>query len=191
MSFFRCPICSAPLKRGERAYTCPGGHSFDRSAAGYVHLLPVNRKHSQNPGDDKAMVAARSAFLDKGYYSPLREALCDLALRDTADLSAPRPAGQRLRGGLLHPGAVPGPGPGGPHPGAGRGGHLQICPAPGGQAGEGRGVRRGLGVPSAGGGLSADLLTNVFSPLCRGVRPGDAPGGYFYYVVPSAKHLWR
>ena len=89
MSFFRCPLCAAPLTRGERAYVCPGGHSFDRSAAGYVHLLPANRKHSQNPGDDKAMVAARSAFLEKGYYSPLREALCGLALRDTADLPAP------------------------------------------------------------------------------------------------------
>ena len=38
----------------------------------------------------------------------------------------------------------------------------------------------------------ADLLTNVFSPLCpeefaRVMRPG----GYFYYVVPSAKHLWE
>ena len=59
MSFFRCPLCAAPLKRGEHSYTCPAGHSFDRSAAGYVHLLPANRKHSQNPGDDKAMVAAR------------------------------------------------------------------------------------------------------------------------------------
>ena len=28
-------------------------------------------------------------FLEKGYYSPLREALCTLALRDTADLPAP------------------------------------------------------------------------------------------------------
>ena len=36
MSFFRGPLCSAPLTRGERAYTCPAGHSFDRSAAGYV-----------------------------------------------------------------------------------------------------------------------------------------------------------
>ena len=75
MSFFRCPLCSAPLIRGDHTYTCPGGHSFDRAAAGYVHLLPANRKHSRNPGDDQAMVAARSAFLEKGYYAPLREAL--------------------------------------------------------------------------------------------------------------------
>ena len=89
MSFFRCPLCAAPLTRGERAYACPSGHAFDRSAAGYVHLLPANQKHSKNPGDDKAMVAARSAFLEKGYYAPLREALCALVLRDTADLPAP------------------------------------------------------------------------------------------------------
>ena len=43
MSFFRCPLCAAPLKRGEHSYTCPAGHSFDRSAAGYVHLLPAYR----------------------------------------------------------------------------------------------------------------------------------------------------
>ena len=52
MSLFCCPLCAAPLTRGDHAYTCPGGHSFDLAAAGYVHLLPANRKHSQNPGDD-------------------------------------------------------------------------------------------------------------------------------------------
>ena len=82
MSLFRCPLCAAPLTRGEHAYTCPAGHSFDLAAAGYTHLLPANRKHSKNPGDDKAMVTARSAFLDKGYYAPLANALCDLAARD-------------------------------------------------------------------------------------------------------------
>ena len=56
MSLFRCPLCAAPLTRGEHAYTCPVGHSFDLAAAGYTHLLPANRKHSKNPGDDKAMV---------------------------------------------------------------------------------------------------------------------------------------
>ena len=66
MSLFCCPLCAAPLTRGDHSYACPGGHSFDLAAAGYVHLLPANRKHSQNPGDDKAMVAARSAFLDRG-----------------------------------------------------------------------------------------------------------------------------
>ena len=88
MSLFCCPVRHA-LTLGDHAYTCPGGHSFDLAAAGYVHLLPANRKHSQNPGDDKAMVAARSDFLDRGYYAPLRDALCKLALRSTGDRPAP------------------------------------------------------------------------------------------------------
>ena len=40
MSLFCCPLCAAPLTLGDHAYTCPGGHSFDLAAAGYVHLLP-------------------------------------------------------------------------------------------------------------------------------------------------------
>ena len=75
-SLFRCPLCASPLEREENCWSCPAGHSFDRASSGYVHLLPANQKHSKDPGDDKAMVAARSTFLDKGYYAPLREALC-------------------------------------------------------------------------------------------------------------------
>ena len=80
-SLFLCPICSAPLRRGERTYTCPSGHSYDIAREGYVHLLPPNRKHSKSPGDDKAMVAARNRFLSAGYYAPLQEELARLALR--------------------------------------------------------------------------------------------------------------
>ena len=72
-SLFRCPLCGTPLEREETRWLCPNRHSFDRAAAGYVHLLPANKKHSKDPGDDKAMVAARSSFLDKGYYAPLRD----------------------------------------------------------------------------------------------------------------------
>ncbi|WP_206406926.1 putative RNA methyltransferase [Flavonifractor sp. An100] len=67
-SLFCCPLCASPLTREEGAYRCPQGHSFDLAAAGYTHLLPVNRKHSKQPGDDREMVAARAAFLEKGYY---------------------------------------------------------------------------------------------------------------------------
>ena len=88
-SLFSCPLCAGPLERTDTGLCCPSRHSFDRSAAGYVHLLPPNRKHSKNPGDDKEMVAARSAFLDKGYYAPLREALCELALDCVKGESAP------------------------------------------------------------------------------------------------------
>ena len=79
-SLFTCPICAAPLERGERAYACPNGHAYDKAREGYVHLLPANKKHSKAPGDDKGMAAARSVFLSKDYYAALRDALCRLAL---------------------------------------------------------------------------------------------------------------
>ena len=31
MSLFCCPICRAPLERGERSYTSPNGHSYYRA----------------------------------------------------------------------------------------------------------------------------------------------------------------
>ena len=187
MSFFRCPLCSAPLTRGERAYTCPGGHSFDRSAAGYVHLLPANRKHSQNPGDDKAMVAARSAFLEKGYYSPLREALCALALRDTADLPAPA---------LLDSGCGEGYYTQGLHqalPQAALCGFdiskLAVKAAAGKYKSVEFGVASSFAIPLRE--ASVHLLTDVFSPLAaeefaRVVKPG----GFFLYAVPGERHLY-
>ena len=84
-SLFICPVCAAALQREERRYICPAGHSFDRAKEGYCNLLPVNRKHSKAPGDDKAMATARSVFLGKGYYAPLREALCALAVSMTGE----------------------------------------------------------------------------------------------------------
>ena len=87
-SLFVCPLCAAPLTRQDGVYRCPDGHTFDIAKEGHTYLLPVNRKHSKAPGDDKAMAAARSAFLSKGYYAPLRDALCQLAV----SLTGPAPA---------------------------------------------------------------------------------------------------
>ena len=74
-SLFVCPLCGEKLTRRENSYFCPNGHCHDVAREGYTYLLPVNQKHSKAPGDDKAMAAARSAFLSKDYYSPLRDAL--------------------------------------------------------------------------------------------------------------------
>lgn len=82
-SLFRCTVCGAALTREEKNYRCPNGHCFDIAKEGYTYLLPVNQRHSKSPGDDKAMTAARSAFLNKGYYEFLRNALCDIALTYT------------------------------------------------------------------------------------------------------------
>lgn len=102
MSLFCCPLCAAPLEKTDRTYRCPRGHSFDRAREGYVHLLPANRMHSKAPGDDKAMAAARNRFLSGGWYAPLRDALCRLAV-DHAP--ARRPCWTRAAGrGITPPG---------------------------------------------------------------------------------------
>ena len=48
MSLFLCPICGSPLTREGNCYRCPNRHSYDISREGYVHLLPANKKHSEN-----------------------------------------------------------------------------------------------------------------------------------------------
>lgn len=74
-----CPICGAPLAKGEKALVCPSHHSFDIARQGYVNLLPVQQKHSQDPGDTREQVLSRRAFLDTGTYAPILEALIDAA----------------------------------------------------------------------------------------------------------------
>lgn len=192
MSLFCCPLCAAPLTRGGHTYTCPGGHSFDLAAAGYVHLLPANRKHSQNPGDDKAMVAARSAFLDRGCYAPLRDALCKLALCSAGDRPAPALLDSGCGEGyytaalfqaLAREGRAPSA--------AGVDISKFALRRAARRLKEGEfAVASVYRLPLAP--HSVDLLTNVFSPLCpeefaRVLRPG----GRFLYVVPSPRHLWE
>lgn len=77
VSGFICPVCGEPLERGEKSYICPKRHSFDISAKGYVNLLTSNRMNAKLPGDNKLMVNARAAFLSKGYYSHLANALSE------------------------------------------------------------------------------------------------------------------
>jgi 23S rRNA (guanine745-N1)-methyltransferase len=56
-------------------WRCASNHSFDVAKQGYVNLLPVQQKRSTDPGDSKAMVAARQRFLAAGEYAPIAEAL--------------------------------------------------------------------------------------------------------------------
>jgi 23S rRNA (guanine745-N1)-methyltransferase len=75
---YRCPLCQQALFLDEKSYRCENNHSFDQAKQGYVNLLPVQFKHSKEPGDNKAMVQARRAFLDKGYYQPLVDSMLAL-----------------------------------------------------------------------------------------------------------------
>lgn len=70
-----CPVCRLPLARATDGFICAAEHRFDRARQGYVNLLLANQKRSADPGDDAQMVAARRAFLDTGFYSPLADFL--------------------------------------------------------------------------------------------------------------------
>lgn len=74
---FYCPLCAAPLSRFDNTLKCDQNHSFDYAKEGYVNLLPVQQKKSLQPGDDKAMVLARRAFLQTGAYDFLQKNLVD------------------------------------------------------------------------------------------------------------------
>lgn len=78
-AILRCPHCHGPLRRLGRAYRCPAGHSFDIARQGYANLLPVSRRHSRAPGDNREMILARRRFLERGFYDPVATALNRLA----------------------------------------------------------------------------------------------------------------
>lgn len=73
-----CPLCDKPLFPDGRSFRCESGHCFDRARQGYVNLLPVQQKHSAQPGDTKEQVLARRTFLEGNFYMPIVDALCDL-----------------------------------------------------------------------------------------------------------------
>ncbi|MGI2260771.1 23S rRNA (guanine(745)-N(1))-methyltransferase [Shewanella sp. GXUN23E] len=75
-----CPICRAALHFDASGLSCPAGHRFDRAREGYVNLLPVQKKKSKDPGDNKEMMLARRSFLDAGYYEFLSQRVGELAL---------------------------------------------------------------------------------------------------------------
>jgi 23S rRNA (guanine745-N1)-methyltransferase len=67
-----CPVCGLPLAREARRFACARGHAFDVAREGYVNLLPAGRRDA---GDAPEMLRARRAFLERGHYAPLADAL--------------------------------------------------------------------------------------------------------------------
>ena len=190
MSLFRCPLCAAPLQREARAYRCPTGHSFDIAAEGHTHLLPVNQKNSKMPGDDKGMAAARSAFLNEGYYAPLRDALCRLSVALTGETCSLLDTGcgeGYYTAGIYH--ALCDAGKNATMAGTDISKFILKRAAKREKAIE-FAVASSYHLPV--GDESIDLLINCFSPLAleeflRVLKPG----GRFLYVVPSERHLWQ
>ena len=75
----KCPLCGGLLTKSENALRCPSHHSFDVARQGYVHLLPVQSKHSAAPGDTREQVLSRRAFLESEAYAPICDALTEAA----------------------------------------------------------------------------------------------------------------
>lgn len=187
-SLFRCPICRGALRRESRRYVCADGHSFDIAREGYVNLLPANHQHSKNPGDDREMAAARTRFLDGGWYAPLRDTLCRLVAEQTGE-------GPRLLDA-----------------GCGEGWYTcELARAAAAKGGRTIGVdlskpavrkaaRRCPGTELAVASVyrlplrdhSVDAVVACFSPLAtEEFRRVLRPGGRFFYVVPGPRHLWE
>lgn len=190
MSLFRCPVCNEPLLREEKRYLCPNRHSFDLAAAGYTHLLPVNRMHSKVPGDDKGMAAARNRFLSEGYYLPLRQALEELSVAHTGDRPTVLDSGcgegfytSGIYQALLRAGKTP------------RAAGIDISKFSLRWAAKREkevefAVASAYHLPVADN--SIDLLINCFSPLgLEEFRRVLKEHGTFLYVVPARDHLWE
>lgn len=73
----RCPLCGAKTNPEGKSLFCLGArrHCFDFAAEGYVNL--ANAKASGG-GDDATLIAARTAFLNGGYYAPFRATVVEL-----------------------------------------------------------------------------------------------------------------
>ena len=78
MNILCCPVCGKDMLFHEKALQCENGHSFDIAKEGYVNLLRSG-KSGDNKGDNKEMAKSRRDFLNKGYYSPLVDAVGECA----------------------------------------------------------------------------------------------------------------
>ncbi|WP_394203482.1 23S rRNA (guanine(745)-N(1))-methyltransferase [Shewanella waksmanii] len=85
---YNCPLCQLPLQLSERTWSCANNHRFDCAKEGYVNLLPVQKKRSKDPGDNKEMMLARREFLTQGYYQHLSDRVNELARQYAAGASA-------------------------------------------------------------------------------------------------------
>lgn len=71
-----CPVCGGELSAVRDGgllggFACEKHHHFDAAKQGYVNLSVTGRQKMS--GDSREMAAARTEFLENGYYEPLSE----------------------------------------------------------------------------------------------------------------------
>ncbi len=190
MTMFTCPVCGEKLSISGKSYICPKKHTFDAAKSGYVNLLLSKHAGKAVHGDNKLMVQARREFLDKGYYAPLKDALCRAVCRNTPD------------GGIIL------------DAGCGEGYYTsQVCDAlaENGKSAEMYGIdiskiaadyaaKRCKSVHFAAASVfhipmpdnSCDTLMTLFSPYCGDeYRRLLKNGGIMIMAIPSENHLWE
>ncbi len=86
MSILTCPVCGEKLnKDNEKTLKCANNHSFDIAKQGYVNLL-LTSKSGDKKGDSRESAHARREFLQKGYYSFLRDYVTSLLSGTVLDI---------------------------------------------------------------------------------------------------------
>lgn len=170
-----CPVCGGALLRTERQYTCPAGHSFDVAKEGYVNLLCTS-KSADKMGDSKESAAARHAFLERGYYGCLKEALTPMLHGNVLDICCGEgyydsvPADGALYGFDLSKTMV----------------RLAAKRKNGGQYFVANLARMPVAESCI------DTALHLFAPFHdRAFARVLAPGGRLYSVTPGAHHLWQ
>jgi 23S rRNA (guanine745-N1)-methyltransferase len=80
INILSCPHCKADMfvrEEGSGVIACKGAktHCFDLSGVGHANF---SRPSQSGGGDSAVAVKARSAFLDKGFYEPIANAVGEL-----------------------------------------------------------------------------------------------------------------
>lgn len=185
MSIFICPVCSEKLSISGKSYVCPKNHCFDMAKSGYLNLL--TGKQGAVHGDNKFMLHARRDFLEKGYYSPLRDAVCETVIKYAEDGNIILDAGcgegyytSAVKSKLIHETEIYG---------------IDISKYAVEMA-----AKRKYGINFAVASVfhipvqtaSCDILLTMFAPYCQEeysrVLKSD---GTMIMVIPSENHLWE
>lgn len=70
----RCPQCGTVFSlRDHRSLVCASGHCFDLSRKGYINLAPGHNQQAEKYDAD--LFESRRQVLDRGFYTPVMEAL--------------------------------------------------------------------------------------------------------------------